>query len=106
MYANVRDAYSATPLPPPGKSDHNLIHLQVMYKPKVERLPFATSTLRKWAPETDEALRDCFESTDWSVLQNEEDLEEVTHCMTDYLNCCMDVVVPTRTVRCFPNNKP
>lgn len=35
-----------------------------------------------------------------------EGLEEVTHCTTDYLNFCMDVVVPTRTVRCFPKNKP
>lgn len=106
MYANVKDAYSATPLPPLGKSDHNLIHLQPMYKPKVQRLPCATRTFRKWTPGADEALRDCFESTDWSVLQNGEDLEEVTHCTTDYLNFCMDVVVPTRTVRCFPNNKP
>ncbi|KAK0148991.1 RNA-directed DNA polymerase from mobile element jockey [Merluccius polli] len=106
MYANVRDAHSATPLPPLGKSDHNLIHLQPLYKPKVQRLPFATRTFRKWTPGADEALRDCFESTDWSVLQSGEDLEEDTHCITDYLNFCMDVVVPTRTVRCFPNNKP
>ena len=105
MYANVRDAYSATPLPPLGKSDHNLVHLQPMYIPKVQRLPCDTRTFRKWTPGADEALRDCFESTDWNVLQN-GDLEEATHCMTDYLNFCMDVVVPTRTVRCFPNNKP
>lgn len=53
-------------------------------------------------------LRDCFESTDWSVLQDSfgEDIEGVTHCTTDYLNFCMDIVAPTKTVRCFPNNKP
>ena len=26
--------------------------------------------------------------------------------MDDYLNFCMDIVAPTKTVRCFPNNKP
>lgn len=77
-----------------------------MYKPRVQRLPVATCTLRKWTREAEEALRDCFESTDLSVLQNGKDLEEVTQCSTDYLNFCMDVVVPTKTVRCFPNNKP
>ena len=53
-------------------------------------------------------LRDCFESTDWSVLQDSfgEDIEGATHCTTDYLNFCMDIVAPTKTVRCFPNNKP
>lgn len=35
-----------------------------------------------------------------------EDIEGVTNYTTDYLNFCMDIVVPTRTVRCFPNNKP
>ena len=33
-------------------------------------------------------------------------IKGVTHCTTDYLNFCMDIVVPIRTVCCFPNNKP
>ncbi|KAI4888592.1 hypothetical protein NFI96_032622, partial [Prochilodus magdalenae] len=32
LYANVRDAYRATPLPPLGKSDHTLVFLQPQYK--------------------------------------------------------------------------
>ena len=59
-----------------------------------------------WTPEAEEALRDCFESTDWSVLQDHGNLEEITECTTDYLNFCRDVAVPTRTVRCYPNHKP
>ena len=108
MYANVRDAYKATPLPPLGKSDHNLVFLQPKYTPKVRRQPTTTRSFRKWSPEAEDALRDCFESTDWSVLQDSfgEDIEGVTHCTTDYLNFCMDIVAPTKTVRCFPNNKP
>ena len=108
MYANVRDAYKATPLPPLGKSDHNLVFLHPKYTPKVRRQPTTTRSFRKWSPEAEDALRDCFESTDWSVLQDSfgEDIEGVTHCTTDYLNFCMDIVAPTKTVRCFPNNKP
>lgn len=108
MYANVRDAYKATPLPPLGKSDHNLVFLQPKYTPKVRRQPTTTHSFRNWSPEAEDALRDCFESTDWSVLQDSfgEDIEGATHCTTDYLNFCMDIVAPTKTVRCFPNNKP
>ncbi|KAI4880858.1 hypothetical protein NFI96_024792 [Prochilodus magdalenae] len=108
LYANVRDAYRATPLPPLGKSDHNLVFLQPQYKPLVLRQPTTTRSFRVWSPEAEEALKDCYDTTDWSVLLHPhgEDIEEVTHCVTDYLNFCMDVAVPTKTVRCFPNNKP
>jgi len=63
MYANVRDAYKATPLPPLGKYDHNLVFLQPKYTPKVR-------SFRKWTPEAEEALRDRCESADWRVLQD------------------------------------
>ena len=108
LYANVKDAYSSTALPPLGKSDHNLIHLQPLYKPQVQRLPVTTRTVRRWSQETDEALQGCFELTDWELLcdSHGEDLDDLTDCITGYINFCVDSVVPTVTVRCFPNNKP
>ena len=108
LYANVKDAYSSTALPPLGKSDHNLIHLQPLYKPQVQRLPVTTRTVRRWSQETDEALKGCFELTDWELLcdSHGEDLDDLTDCITGYINFCVDSVVPTVTVRCFPNNKP
>ncbi|XP_049333313.1 uncharacterized protein LOC125801152 [Astyanax mexicanus] len=108
LYANLKDAYRAIPLPPLGKSDHNLVFLQPQYKPLVLRQPTTTRSFRVWSPEAEEALRDCYDTTDWSVLLHPhgEDIEGVTHCVTDYLNFHMDVAVTTKTVRCFPNNKP
>ena len=108
LYANVRTAYTATPLPPLGKSDHNLVLLTPQYKPQIQRQCKTKHSLRKRSPEAAEALRNCFECTDWSILQEAhgEDIEGVTHCATDYLNFCVDVVVPISTVCCFPNNKP
>lgn len=69
LYANIKNEYSATPLPALGKADHNLILLQPHYKPRVWRLPTTTSSIRKWSPEAEKSLRDCFETTDWDVLQ-------------------------------------
>ncbi|XP_048842540.1 uncharacterized protein LOC125715253 [Brienomyrus brachyistius] len=108
LYANMRDAYRATPLPPLGKSDHNLVYLKPQYTPLDQRQPVTTRSIRRWTPEMEDALRDCYDTTDWDVLLSThgEDIEGVTHCLTDYLNFCVDVVAPAKTVRCYPNNKP
>lgn len=105
FYANASEAYIVTPL---GKSDHNFVFLKPQYKPCVISQSTTTRTFRKWCPEAEEILKDCFECTDRSVLQkpHNSDIEEITHCMTAYLNFCMDIIVPVGTVCCFPNNLP
>ena len=35
-----------------------------------------------------------------------KDIDSLTHCITDYINFCVENTVPTRTVQCFSNNKP
>ena len=55
-------------------------------------------------------MRDCFDVTDWAVLLEEEemdiDIDRRVSTITDYINFCRDTVIPVRTVRCYPNNKP
>lgn len=90
LYVNVKEAYSSTALTPLGRSDHNLIHLQPLYKPLVQRLPVTIRTVRRWSREADEALQGCFESTDWDLLSDShgEDLDDLTDCITGYINLC------------------
>ena len=111
LYANIKEAYKASPLPPLGKSDHNMVYLQPQYTPVVQRQPASTRSFRKWSPEAEEMLKDCMATTAWEVMQESygedaEGLEELTFCTTSYWNWCRDNVVPIRTVRCFANNKP
>lgn len=35
-----------------------------------------------------------------------EDVDGLTDCITDYIQFCVDDVLPTKNVRCFSNNKP
>ena len=58
--------------------------------------------------DANEALRGCFEATDGEVLTepHSEEIDELTHCITGYINICVDNVIPTRTLQCLPNNKP
>ncbi|XP_068162187.1 uncharacterized protein [Antennarius striatus] len=108
FYTNAKEAYTATPLPPLGKSDHNLVYLQPTYIPLVKRLPATTRQVRRWSPEEEEMLRNCFQTTDWDVIvgSHGEDIEGAAQCFTDYMNFCVDTVAPVRTIRCYPNNKP
>lgn len=76
--------------------------------PLVRRQPITTLTVRKWTPDPEAVLRDCFSCTDWSVLLDPhgQNIEEATQCLTDYINFCTDIAVPAKEVRCFANNKP
>lgn len=42
LYANAKEAYTATALPPLGRSDHNLVLLHPSYRPCVVRQPPTT----------------------------------------------------------------
>ena len=59
MYANIKDAYISSSLPPLGRSDHNLVHLKPCYVPLVKRKPTTTRTVRRWSEEAHEALQGC-----------------------------------------------
>ncbi|TWW53320.1 hypothetical protein D4764_0013870 [Takifugu flavidus] len=106
--ANTKEAYHSLPLPPLGRADHNLVHLQPVYKPLVQRQPAVTRTVKKWSEEAQEALKDCFNTILWDVFSDThgEDIDNLTNCITDYINFCVENTVPTRTVRSFPNSKP
>ena len=109
FYANVKEAYRAVSLPPLGRSDHSMVYLQPTYRPCVRRLPVTNRSFRKWSPVASGALRDCFDVTDWAVLEEEEmdiDMDRRVSTITDYINFCRDTVIPVRTVRCYLNNKP
>ena len=63
LYANTKDAYTSSPLPPLGRPEHNLVYLMTVYKPLVDRQPAVTRTVRRWSDGAEEDLKDCFETT-------------------------------------------
>jgi hypothetical protein len=64
------------------------------------------AAVRKRSDEADAKLQDCFASTDWNMVWDSSDgIEEYTTSVTDFLNKCIDDVVPTVTVRTCPNQK-
>lgn len=96
-FGNIKDAYKGYAKPPLGDSDHNAIQLVPQYKQK----------LKTSKPESVECLRGCFDCTVWDIFVNtSKNLEELTSVVTDYIRFCVDCIIPEKTFRVFPNDKP
>lgn len=108
LYANIKDAYTSSPLPPLSRSDHNLVHLVTDYTPVVTKQQPVKRLVKQWSEEATDRLRDCFETTDWEALcsPHSSDIDSMTQCITDYVNFCVENTVPSKLVQCFPNSKP
>ena len=65
LYTNIKEAYRVTTLPLLDKSDHDLVYIQPQYNPLVQRQSVATRSIRRRTPEVEEALRGCYDTTDW-----------------------------------------
>lgn len=50
----------------------------------------------------------CFDTTVWDELcdPHVEDIDNLTGCITNYINFCVENTVSTKTVQYFSNNKP
>ncbi|KAI3352932.1 hypothetical protein L3Q82_019495 [Scortum barcoo] len=59
-----------------------------------------------WTEDASSALQDCFECTDWEVFKEGIDLDGYTSSVLSYLKFCTDAVLPTKTIKVFPNQKP
>ena len=65
-----------------------------------------TPSIWKWSDEADAKPQDCFASTDWNMfLYSSDGIEKFITSVTGFINKCIDDVVPTVTVRTYPNQK-
>jgi len=105
VYSALRHGYKALPRPSFGKSDHISLLLLPAYKQELKRDRPVTRTIQRWREESDSALQDCFESTEWCVFED-ENINTHTDAVISCIGKCIDDVVPKVTVQTFPNQKP
>ena len=66
-----------------------------------------TRSIQKWSDAADATLQDCFASTDWNMFRDSSNgIEEYTTSVINFINKGIDDIVPTVTVRTYPNQKP
>ena len=107
LYANLKEGYTSSPLSPLGRWDHNLVHLLPDYIPVVNTNLPQEKSMNFWTKGPEKSLRDCFDTTDWEALCSPHgvDINSLTDCMTDDIHFCVQNVVSSRRVQCFPDNK-
>ncbi|KAI4885796.1 hypothetical protein NFI96_001160, partial [Prochilodus magdalenae] len=57
IYTNIKDAFSTTPLPPFGKSDHISLLMKPTYQQLLKRVRATVRTVRVWPEGADEELK-------------------------------------------------
>lgn len=93
--------------PPLARSDHNNILLLPSYKQKLKRCKGVTREQRVWNSIATETLQACFDCTDWGVFTDSAgSMEEMVDGVSEYIKFCIDSVIPNKTIKVYPNNKP
>ncbi len=107
-YSPFRDAYKSLPRPPFGKSDHSSVLLLPAYRQKLKREAPTLRTVQCWSDQSDAILQDCFDHVDWDMFRaaSDDDIEAYSDTVTCFIRKCIDDVVPTKTIRIYPNQKP
>ncbi len=107
-YTSFRDVYKSLPCPPFGKSDHSSVLLLPAYRQKLKCEAPALRTVQCWSEQSDAILQDCFDHVDWDMFRaaSDDDIEAYSDTVTCFIRKCIEDVVPTKTIRIYPNQKP
>lgn len=63
--------------------------------------------MKVWTNDAVSSLQGCFDCTDWGIFEEScEDLDELTDVVCSYSAFCRDMLIPTKRVKIYPNNKP
>ncbi|KAI4879616.1 hypothetical protein NFI96_003853, partial [Prochilodus magdalenae] len=112
VYTNIQEAFSTTPLPPFGKSDHISLLMKPTYRQLLKRVRATVRTVRVWPEGAESVLQDCFQCTDWEVFRSAAttdslvDINEYPTSVTGFIRKCVDDVTQTKQIRTLPNQKP
>ncbi|KAI4879075.1 hypothetical protein NFI96_030394, partial [Prochilodus magdalenae] len=112
VYTNIKEAFSTTPLPPFGKSDHISLLMKPTYRQLLKRVRATVRTVRVWPEEAESVLQDCFQCTDWEMFRSAAttdslvDINEYATSVTGFIRKCVDDVTQTKQIRTLPNQKP
>ncbi|KAI3375381.1 hypothetical protein L3Q82_021870, partial [Scortum barcoo] len=112
VYTNIVGAYTATPLPHLGQSDHLSLFLMPKYSPLINRVKPSVRTIKVWPAGVDSLLQDRFRDTDWSqfasqaTLGSHTNIDSYSHSVLEYITTTIDSVTTERQINTYPNQKP
>ena len=65
-------------------------------------------TIQRWSDQLESTLQDCFDHADWDMFRvaSEININEYTDTVTEFIRKSIGDVVPTVTIKTYPNYKP
>ena len=92
----------------PPKSDHDSIFLLPSYRQKLKQELHMLRSIQCWSDQSDSMLQDCFDPTVWDMswVASENNIDEYTDMVTEFIRKCIGDVVSTVTIKTYPNQKP
>ena len=65
-------------------------------------------TIQHWSDPSKSTVQDCFDHADWDMFwgASENNIDEYTDSVTEFIRKCIGDVVPTVTIETYPNQKP
>ena len=65
-------------------------------------------SVQRWSDQSDSMLQDCFDHVDWDMfhIASDNNIDEYADLVSEFISKCIGDVVPTATIKTFPNQKP
>ena len=88
-------------------SDHNMIYMQLTYFRKLKKENPKEIQSMQCSPDNLEILNASFDQTDWELfIHDAHDVDELTDIVTEYINFNINMLIPKKSVKLYPNNRP
>ena len=102
--SNIPEAFQSLCRPPLGRSDHNVTRLVPKYRETLKREKPGTHRVRFKEQDSSEALKGCFECTDWQLVFDgcSDNPDEFTDSVTSCIHFCEETIIQIKTVRFSP----
>lgn len=103
-YGNIPDTFRVFSYPPLGLTDHNVICLLPLYRQELKRHKPQCYSAPQWSEDAISHLQGSLACTDWSVFDG--DLNDRVSVITNNINFCINISIPVKTMKNYPNTKP
>ena len=89
LHTTIKGAYRSQQRPPLGDSDHNMVHLALVYRQQLMLRKPIRKLMPRWTKSFIQSLQGCYACTDWDAFREPgQTIHEYTESVIDYLNFC------------------
>ena len=107
FYCNEKNSYRSIQGAPLKNSDHNMIYMEPTYVRKLKRAKPKEIEISELSDDNLDILNASFDHTNWEMfIEDASDIDELTDVVSEYIKFNIEMIIPKKSVKVYPNNKP